>query len=569
MNWDYEYDVVVVGSGNGALTSALCAHDGGAKTLVIEKSDQFGGTSATSGGGVWIPNNRYAKAENVDDSDQDARDYINSVSPKGKINEDLIETYIIEGPRMIDYLHENSIVKYRNLSYYPDYFPDNPGGKGGNRSMEPEPISGTKLGNDLAKLREQHPQTAFTMGPINMNFTQVEGQLLLGALPGWKSLFAKLITKYIFDIPMRFKWGWKDRRLTMGNAGVARLILSLKDRDVDLWIDTGMTDLIENKGKVIGIKANKYGSEINIKANKGVILASGGFEKDQNLREQYLPQPTNSDWSAGNIYNTGDALKVALKLGADTHQMDTGWWSTVMKVPNQEKGWLSMVDKSMPGNYTVNKNGERFSNESQNYVSFVDDMFKQYAEGNPCAPCYMIFDSNFRKNRPCGPLLQGTMQPDSSVPKEWWTPSFLSKADTLEKLAEIVGIDPRGLLKTQAKVNKFSKTGKDLDLKRGDSVYDRYYGDPSVTPNPCLASLDKGPFYCMVLYPGEMGTAGGLVIDVNARVLKADGVAIPGLYACGNCTTALLPKYPGPGSTLGPAMTFGYLAAKHITGTNF
>ena len=569
MNWDYEYDVVVVGSGNGALTSALCAHDGGAKTLVIEKSDQFGGTSATSGGGVWIPNNRYAKAENVDDSDQDARDYINSVSPKGKINEDLIETYIIEGPRMIDYLHENSIVKYRNLSYYPDYFPDNPGGKGGNRSMEPEPISGTKLGNDLAKLREQHPQTAFTMGPINMNFTQVEGQLLLGALPGWKSLFAKLITKYILDIPMRFKWGWKDRRLTMGNAGVARLILSLKDRDVDLWIDTGMTDLIENKGKVIGIKANKYGSEINIKANKGVILASGGFEKDQNLREQYLPQPTNSDWSAGNIYNTGDALKVALKLGADTHQMDTGWWSTVMKVPNQEKGWLSMVDKSMPGNYTVNKNGERFSNESQNYVSFVDDMFKQYAEGNPCAPCYMIFDSNFRKNRPCGPLLQGTMQPDSSVPKEWWTPSFLSKADTLEKLAEIVGIDPRGLLKTQAKVNKFSKTGKDLDLKRGDSVYDRYYGDPSVTPNPCLASLDKGPFYCMVLYPGEMGTAGGLVIDVNARVLKADGVAIPGLYACGNCTTALLPKYPGPGSTLGPAMTFGYLAAKHITGTNF
>ena len=569
MNWDYEYDVVVVGSGNGALTSALCAHDGGAKTLVIEKSDQFGGTSATSGGGVWIPNNRYAKAENVDDSDQDARDYINSVSPKGKINEDLIETYIIEGPRMIDYLHENSIVKYRNLSYYPDYFPDNPGGKGGNRSMEPEPISGTKLGNDLAKLREQHPQTAFTMGPINMNFTQVEGQLLLGALPGWKSLFAKLITKYIFDIPMRFKWGWKDRRLTMGNAGVARLILSLKDRDVDLWIDTGMTDLIENKGKVIGIKANKYGSEINIKANKGVILASGGFEKDQNLREQYLPQPTNSDWSAGNIYNTGDALKVALKLGADTHQMDTGWWSTVMKVPNQEKGWLSMVDKSMPGNYTVNKNGERFSNESQNYVSFVDDMFKQYAEGNPCAPCYMIFDSNFRKNRPCGPLLQGTMQPDSSVPKEWWTPSFLSKGDTLEELAEIVGIDPQGLLKTQAKVNKFSKTGKDLDLKRGDSVYDRYYGDPSVTPNPCLASLDKGPFYCMVLYPGEMGTAGGLVIDVNARVLKADGVAIPGLYACGNCTSALLPKYPGPGSTLGPAMTFGYLAAKHITGTNF
>ena len=569
MEWNYEYDVVVVGSGNGALTAALCSHDGGAKTLVIEKSSQFGGTSATSGGGVWIPNNRYAKAENVHDSDQDARDYINSVSPEGMIKDELIETYISEGPRMVDYLHENSQVKYRNLAHYPDYFPDNTGGKEGNRSMEPEPIFGTELGDDLGKLREQHPQTAFTMGPINMNFTQVEGQLLLGALPGWKTQFAKLFTKYILDFTMRLKWGWKDRRLTMGNAGIARLILSLKDRKVDLWTLTAMTDLVDENGKVIGIKATKDGSSINIKANKGVILAAGGFERDQDLRDKYLPKPSNAEWSAANIHNTGDALKAALKLGADTHQMDTGWWSTTMKVPGQEKGWLSMVDKSMPGNYTVNKNGERFSNESQNYVSFVNDMFAKFDEGNPCAPCYMIFDSNFRKNRPCGPLLQGSMQPDSAVPKEWWTPSFLSKGETLEELAEIVGIDPDGLRATQAKVNGYAVTGKDLELQRGDSVYDRYYGDPSVTPNPCLAPLKEGPFYCMVLYPGEMGTAGGLVIDTHARVLKQDGQPITGLYACGNVTTALLPTYPGPGSTLGPAMTFGYLAAKDITGTNF
>ena len=569
MEWNYEYDVVVVGSGNGALTAALCSHDGGAKTLVIEKSSQFGGTSATSGGGVWIPNNRYAKAENVDDSDQDARDYINSVSPEGMIKDELIETYISEGPRMVDYLHENSQVKYRNLAHYPDYFPDNTGGKEGNRSMEPEPIFGTELGDDLGKLREQHPQTAFTMGPINMNFTQVEGQLLLGALPGWKTQFAKLFTKYILDFAMRLKWGWKDRRLTMGNAGIARLILSLKDRKVDLWTLTAMTDLVDENGKVIGIKATKDGSSINIKANKGVILAAGGFERDQDLSDKYLPKPSNAEWSAANIHNTGDALKAALKLGADTHQMDTGWWATTMKVPGQEKGWLSMVDKSMPGNYTVNKNGERFSNESQNYVSFVNDMFAKFDEGNPCAPCYMIFDSNFRKNRPCGPLLQGSMQPDSAVPKEWWTPSFLSKGETLEELAEIVGIDPDGLRATQAKVNGYAVTGKDLELQRGDSAYDRYYGDPSVTPNPCLAPLKEGPFYCMVLYPGEMGTAGGLVIDTHARVLKQDGQPIAGLYACGNVTTALLPTYPGPGSTLGPAMTFGYLAAKDITGTNF
>ena len=568
-NFDHEFDVVVIGTGNGGLTSAICARDGGASVLVIEKSNQYGGTSATSGGGVWIPNNRYAVAENVDDSYDDAKAYINSVSPDGTIEDDLIETYLEHGPKMIDYLHENSRVKYRNLAHYPDYFPDNPGGKEGNRSMEPEPIPGTDLGDDLNFLRDQHPQTAFTMGPIRMNFTQVEGQLLLGALPGWKTLFAKLFVKYIFDLPMRLFFGWKDRRLTMGNTGIARLILSCKDRDIPIWRNTSMSEIIFADGRVIGIKASQGEKTLNIKANKGVILASGGFEKNQELRERYLPQPTNAEWSAANVHNTGDALNEGLRLNAATHQMDTGWWSTTMKVPGQDKGWLSMVDKSMPGNYTVNKNGERFSNESQNYVSFVNDMFKEYANGNPCAPCYMIFDSDFRKNRPCGPLLQASMQPDSRVPKEWWDPSFLTKADTLEELAEKVGLNANGLLKTQQKVNEFSKTGNDLDFQRGDTAYDRYYGDPSVEPNPCLAPLEKGPFYCMVLYPGEMGTAGGLVIDSNARVLDTSKNPISGLYACGNCTTALLPKYPGPGSTLGPAMTFGYLAAKDITGANF
>ena len=568
-NFDHEFDVVVIGTGNGGLTSAICARDGGASVLVIEKSNQYGGTSATSGGGVWIPNNRYAVAENVDDSYDDAKAYINSVSPDGMIEDDLIETYLEHVPKMIDYLHENSRVKYRNLAHYPDYFPDNPGGKEGNRSMEPEPIPGTDLGDDLNFLRDQHPQTAFTMGPIRMNFTQVEGQLLLGALPGWKTLFAKLFVKYIFDLPMRLFFGWKDRRLTMGNAGIARLILSCKDRDIPIWRNTSMSEIIFEDGRVIGIKASQGEKTLNIKANKGVILASGGFEKNQELRERYLPQPTNAEWSAANVHNTGDALNEGLRLNAATHQMDTGWWSTTMKVPGQDKGWLSMVDKSMPGNYTVNKNGERFSNESQNYVSFVNDMFKEYANGNPCAPCYMIFDSDFRKNRPCGPLLQASMQPDSRVPKEWWDPSFLTKADTLEELAEKVGLNANGLLKTQQKVNEFSKTGNDLDFQRGDTAYDRYYGDPSVEPNPCLAPLEKGPFYCMVLYPGEMGTAGGLVIDSNARVLDTSKNPISGLYACGNCTTALLPKYPGPGSTLGPAMTFGYLAAKDITGANF
>ena len=563
-NNENSFDVIVIGSGNGGMTAALTAHDQGSKVLIIEKSNLFGGTSATSGGGVWIPNNRYAKEVNADDSLQEARNYIQHVSPEGKIHKDLIETYLVKGPEMIDYLHENSQVRYQTLEHYPDYFPDDPGGKTGHRSMEPKPIYGNLLGNDFKKLRDQHIQTK---GPMGINFTQVEGQILLGALSGWVTLFTKLFFKFIFDFPYRLTSS-RDRRLTMGNAGVARLRLSLKDRNVPLWVNTSFKEFILKNEKIIGVKVVKEGKEINLDVSQGVILAAGGFERNQKMRDQFLPHPSHSNWSAGNLDNTGDVIYQAMRIGAKTHQMDTAWWSTVMQVPGEDKARLSMVDKSLPGTFCVNLKGERFSNESQNYVSFVDEMYKKNSSGNPCIPCYMIFDSDFRKKRPCGPLLQSSFMPDSLVPNHWWDESFLIKSDTVEGLANKLGIDKGGLLGTVKKVNSYSETGKDLDFQRGDSVYDRYYGDPEVKPNPCLGTIQKAPFYSITLYPGEMGTAGGLVIDTKARVLDTNNNPISGLWACGNCTTALLPRYPGPGSTLGPAMTFGYIAGRDIGGAN-
>ena len=564
IDWHSEYDILVVGSGNGAMTAGIVAHDGGAKVLLIEKSNHFGGTSATSGGGVWIPNNRYALEAQVEDSIEEARTYIKHVSPPDKISNELIETYLIKGPEMVDYLHNNSRVKYQTLEHYPDYFPDDPGGKTGHRSMEPEPIDGALLGNELNSLRPQHPQT---VGPMGINFTQVEGQILLGALKGWKSLFLKLFLKFIFDFPFRFT-SKKDKRLTMGNAGIARLKLSLQDRKISLWLKTEFKDIVISEGRVIGIVAEKEGKTIYIKANRGVILAAGGFEKNQQMRDQYLPNPTEQEWSAANIHNTGDAINSALKIGAKVHQMESAWWSTVMLVPEEKKARLSMVDKSLPGNFCVNKQGKRFSNESQNYVSFVDEMYEKFQEGNPCIPCFMIFDSDFRRKRPCGPILQSSIMPDFMIPKSWWTPNFLTKASSIKELAEAVGIEPNGLRNTIEKVNMYALEGKDPDFQRGDNIYDKYYGDPEVTPNPCLAPVLKSPFYCVVLYPGEMGTAGGLVIDTRSRVINKEGDVIKGLWACGNTASALLPRYPGPGSTLGPAMTFGYLAGKDATRSN-
>ncbi|MFT5483906.1 MAG: 3-oxosteroid 1-dehydrogenase [Halieaceae bacterium] len=562
-SWDHEYDVVVVGSGNGALTAAVVAHDGGARVLVIEKADKYGGTSASSGGGVWVPNNRYAKAAGADDSPEDARAYLESVSPEGKISPELLDTYAEQAPKMIDYLHENTNwVRYETLEHYPDYFPENPGGKVGHRSMEPTPVHGSELGVDFADLGEQHPATAM---PGGVNFTQVEGMFILTALPGWIKLSMKLVFGYLLDFPTRLRT-MRDARLTMGSAGIARLRLSLQDRGVSVWLNTPLTKLVEVDGRVVGVEASKEGKRIRISAAKGVILATGGFERNQELREKYLPQPTDTSWTSGNLYNTGDALVMAQGLGAATHQMDWGWWFTMAIIPGRNKAHMSQVEKGLPGSMTVNKDGKRFSNESQNYVTFVEDQLREYAAGNPCIPAYMIFDADFRYKRPVvGALVQSRLMPDWMVPKSWWTPSFLTRADSIKELAEKVGIDPDGLEATQKQFNEYAKSGKDLDYQRGDSSYDRYYADPEYTPNPCLGEIGKAPYYCIALYPGEMGTAGGLVIDCDGRVQNEQNESIPGLYACGNLTSALLPSYPGPGSTLGPAMCFGYLAARHAT----
>ncbi len=562
-SWDEVFDVVVVGSGNGALTAAIAAHDGGASVLVIEKGDRFGGTSASSGGGVWVPNNRYARKAGVEDSPDEARAYLQAVSPEGKIKPELLETYVTRSPEMIDYLHENTEwVRYRSLEHYPDYFPESPGGKVGHRSMEPEPLHARALGNDFDKLAFQHPQTQM---PFGVNFTQVEGQVILGALPGWFRQAAGLVVSYLMDLPARLR-GRRDARLTMGNAGVARLFLSLRDRDVPLWLKTPMTELVEQDGRVTGLLAIRHGEPLRIRARKGVVLAAGGFERDQAMRETHLPNPTKTEWSAANQFNTGDAIRAACNLGAATHQMDWAWWFTTAVIPGRDKAFMSQIEKGMPGSITVNSNGERFSNESQNYVTFVEDMLHAGQGGEPAVPSYMIFDADFRHKRPvASALIQGQLMPDWMVPRSWWTPDFLSKANSLRELAEIVGIDPDGLEATQQRFNEFARTGKDEDFQRGDSSYDRYYSDPTVTPNPCLGPIVKPPFYCVTLYPGEMGTAGGLVVNCDAQVMRPDDVPIPGLYACGNTSTALLPAYPGPGSTLGPAMTFGYLAGRHLS----
>ena len=561
--WDYSVDVLVVGSGNGAMTSALCCYEMGAKdVLVVEKADKYGGTSSVSGGGVWIPSNRYAKEAGAQDSFEEAKAYLMGTIPEGDVPEEMIDAYLTNGPKMVDFLHERTQVRYQTLGHYPDYYTDKEGAKEGHRSMEPEPVDASLLGEDFKTLTLTHHMMRL-FGFIH--FTQVEAQMLTARTKGWFGATMKMVFSWLFDIP----WMMKSRiarRLCTGCAGVARLRLSMKDRDMPLWLSSPMEELItDDSGRVVGAIVNKHGTKVRVQARKGVVLASGGFEHNQELREKYLPKPTNKDWSAGVTTNTGDGLQEGLRLGAATRLIDGAWWCTTLCTPGEPSPRLSIMEKSLPGSCVVNINGERFANESQNYMAFQKELFKAHSDENPCAPCYHIFDARFRGSYLAGPLMTPDVKPDWTIPKDWYEKKFVGKAATIRELADQIGINADNLEETVSKMNGFAATGKDLDFQRGDVAYDRYYGDPEVTPNPCLAPIDQAPFYAMRVDAGDFGTQGGLSTNPNGQVLKEDGQAIDGLYAVGNCSAAVLPTYPGPGSTLGPAMTFAYQAAKHIT----
>ena len=564
-NWDEVVDVLVVGSGNGGLTAALC-NDlmGNGKSLVIEKAGKIGGTSATSGGGIWIPCSHYAKEAGAEDSLEEAQEYLDQTLAGEDIPSELVSSYLQNAPKMLKFLHDNTDVRYESLEHYPDYYSTLPGAKPGHRSLEPAPISASELGDDYKNMTYTHHMMRM-FGVIH--FTQVEAQVLMLKLPGHLKILGSMVANYLMDIPWRLKTKI-SRRLCCGSAGIARLYLSLKNKNIPIWFDSAMDELIEENGRVVGAVVNRGGKTLRVKANNAVVLAAGGFEHNQSMREQYLPKPTNTEWSAGSEGNTGDAINAGLKLGAATRMTENAWWCTTLCVPDEPSPRLAVMEKSFPGSCVVNAAGNRFANESQNYMAFQKDQFKAHNDSEPCAPAFHIFDSRFRRDYMAGPLMTKSTKPDWSIPKKWFETGFVGKADTVEELAEQMGIDPSGLAATIEKMNHYATTGKDEDFQRGDSEYDRYYADPAVKPNPCLATIDEGPFYAMRMEAGDFGTAGGLATNTSAQVIREDQSPIDGLYAVGNCSAAILSTYPGPGATLGPAMTMAYQAAKHINNYN-
>lgn len=558
--WDKAFDVIVVGSGAGGMTTALCCQELGLSTLVIEKADVYGGTSAVSGGGVWVPCNDQIESAGGSDSRDEALTYLKHLT-RGEVPQVKLEAYVDSARAMMRNMAAKHGLRFRSVSQYPDYFPDQPGGKPGFRTMEPLVFDLSQLGDELENQREPYPGTLL-MGRIAM--TQVDAHTLLCRGRGWLWLTLKMLWRYWTDFAWRRRHGKRDRRAALGQALIGQLRHAMLKKDIPLWLKTGLHSLVEEDGRVTGVVAEQGGRTLRLSARRGVVLASGGFESNQAMREQYLPQPTQASWSVAPGCNKGDGIRAGQELGADVEFMHLTWGTPSVVTPGMSNAAGLFMERQLPGCVVVNGQGRRFVNEAIAYTEFVYAMIEDHEKNGAAVPCWMIFDATFRRKYPVGPLMPSMMQPDSKLPKSWENKVYW-KADSLSELANKIGVDAQGLAQSVADINTFAKTGVDEQFRKGGNVFDRYYGDPNVSPNPCLAPIKKAPFYAICLHPGEIGTKGGLVIDETARVLRKDGSVIPGLYAIGNCSGAVMGRtYPGPGATLGPAMTFGYLAAQNI-----
>ena len=556
-----EYDVIVVGSGAGGMTAALCCQAQGLSALVIEKQDLYGGTSAVSGGGIWIPCNEDIPRVGGNDSYEEALTYLKGLIG-GEVPQARIEAYLRNAPGMVRFLRERFGIGFRAVKKYPDYFPDKPGGKPGYRTMEPVDFDASKLGAEFDRMRGPYKGTQL-MGRVSMD--QVEAHTLFTRGPGWIWLMLRMMGRYWFDLGWRRRTQ-RDRRLVLGQGLVASLRHAMLEQKVPLWLETGFESLVVENGRVSGVDVMRKGQRLRLSARRGVILASGGFEANQQMREQYLPKPTSAEWTAAPPINHGDGIRAGQALGAATAFMDLTWGSPTV-VTGKGPACGIFVERALPGSVVVNKQGKRFVDEACPYTEFVYAMYAEQARSGGAVPCWLVFDATFRKKYPMGPLLPGQIQPDSSLPKHWLD-KVDYRADTLDALAAKIGVDAVGLKDTVRQMGEFAAQGHDPQFNRGGNVFERYYSDPSVKPNPCLGPIVKGPFYAARLDAGELGTKGGLLTDEAARVLREDGSVIDGLYAIGNCSAAVMGRtYAGPGATLGPAMTFGYIAAHEIAKT--
>jgi len=543
-----EVDVVVVGAGAAGMCAALAAAKQGLEVVLIEKSGYFGGSTARSGGGVWMPGNYALEQAGQADALEQSKLYLDSIvgDEVPKVRRD---TYVDRGGEVLDFVRDNTPLRFTWVPQYSDYHPEAPGGRAAGRSCEPIPMDARFLGAELDRL---HPQ--YTKAPANLIVTQADYRKISLGLRSWRgpATMVKVLVKRIISLVRG------QKMFAMGNAIAIGLRKGLVDANVPVSYDTELTGLILENGRVTGVQVAHDGRPAAIRARRGVILGSGGFEKNLEMREKYQPHPTSVDWTTGSQFNTGGGILAGVAAGAETDLLDDAWWGPTIPLPNGP--WFCLAERNLPGSIIVNQAGHRFMNEALPYVEAVHEIYKGEATGVGHVPAWMVIDQRYR-NR----YLFAGLSPRQPFPGRWYKHGTVKKAATLDELAAEIDVPAATLRETVDRFNGFATSGVDEDFHRGESAYDKYYSDPRVKPNPSLAAIDHGPFYAVKIVPGDLGTKGGLVTDERARVLRPDGSVIEGLYAAGNVSSAVMGHtYAGPGATIGPALAFGYLAAEDI-----
>ncbi|GAB3264138.1 3-oxosteroid 1-dehydrogenase [Nocardioides dilutus] len=543
--------MVVVGAGGAGMCAALAAAKRGHETLLVERSAYFGGSTARSGGGVWMPGNYALKAAGQVSHDDlaQAKLYLDSIvgDDVPKVRRD---TYLERGPEVLEFVRAHTPLRFEWVPDYADYHPEAPGGRPAGRSCEPVPLDARSLGDELDRL---HPQ--YTKAPANMIVTQADFRKISLGLRTWRgpATMVKVLVKRVISLLLR------RRMFAMGNAIAIGLRQGLIDAGVPVAYETELTGLTLEDGRVVGVEVSHAGTTHAIRARRGVVLGSGGFEKNLEMREKYQPHPTSVEWTTGSEFNAGGGILAGIAAGAQTDLMDDAWWGPTIPLPNGP--WFCLAERNLPGSIIVNQAGERYMNEALPYVEAVHAMYDGEATGVGHVPSWMVIDQRYR-NR----YLFAGLSPRQPFPGRWYKHGTVKKASTIEALAAEIEVPAEALGATIERFNGFASAGVDEDFHRGESAYDKYYSDPTVKPNPSLHVIDQAPFYAVKIVPGDLGTKGGLVTDERARVLRPDGSVIPGLYAAGNVSSAVMGHtYAGPGATIGPALAFGYLAVEDIT----
>ena len=556
----YECDVLVAGSGCAGMAAAITARHRGLDVLIVEKEPRFGGTTARSGGWLWIPGTSLARAYGINESPDQARSYLRHEAGNN-YDAARVDAFLAAGPEAVDFFTTETALRFDMPLVFPDYHAEAPGGAQGGRSMVTRPFDGRELGEHIKDLGAPLPElTVFGM-------MLGSGKEIIHFMRATKSLtsaiyVARRLSRHFLDL---LRYG-RGMTLTNGNALAGRLAKSALDLKIPLWLSSPVRELIVENGAVRGAHVVREGRPIEVRARRGVVLACGGFPHDVARRKAMFPHaPTGAEhYSPGPVGNTGDGLRLAETAGGQIENRlpNAAAWVPVSLTTRKDgsRGVMPhFIDRAKPGVIAVMRDGKRFGNEGNSYHDFVQAMTKAAKPGEEIAAFLICDHKALRKYG------LGCVPPFPMPTGHHLRTGYLLRGATLADLAATAGIDAKGLADTVAQFNAEAAEGRDPAFGKGSRAYNRYQGDALHGPNPCVAPLKDGPFYAIKMVIGDLGTYAGIVTDANARALDADGRVIPGLYAAGNDMASIMGgNYPGAGITLGPALTFGYIAGRHL-----